>query len=139
MKKYVIIANLILLIWFFLDMIGLKIGDKYLVEQALIDDGIFFIIYLVAVILFVFKEKIGKYVLNVWLLMWFITQFFSHWIFTINGKGLNKINVFKDTIKLVDSTTRYVADVYHIVLHILILVAFITLNIYLFRKKHNNA
>lgn len=137
MKKYVIIANLILLIWFFLDMIGLKIGDKYLVEQALIDDGIFFIIYLVAVILFVFKEKIGKYVLNVWLLMWFITQFFSHWIFTINGKGLNKINVFKDTIKLVDSTTRYVADVYHIVLHLLILFAFVTLNIYLFRKKHN--
>ena len=118
-------------------MIGLKIGDKYLVEQALIDDGIFFIIYLVAVMLFIFKEKIGKYVLNIWLLMWFVTQFFSHWIFTINGKGLKKIEYFKDTIKLVDSTTRYIADVYHIVLHILILIAFVMLNLYLFRKKQN--
>ena len=86
-KKYVIITCLVLLIWFFLDMIGVKFGDKYLVSQSFSEDGVFFIIYTILVLLFIFKEKIGKYVLNIWLFLWFITQFFSHWYFTIIGQG----------------------------------------------------
>lgn len=136
-KKYVIITCLVLLIWFFLDMIGLKFGDKYLVSQSFLDDGIFFIIYVIAVLLFIFKEKIGKYILNIWLFLWFMTQFFSHWYFTIIGQGLNKIEYFKGTMKLIESTIRYIPDVYHIILHILIIVAFVSLNIYLLKKdKH---
>lgn len=59
-KKYVIITCLVLLIWFFLDMIGVKFGDKYLVSQSFSEDGVFFIIYTILVLLFIFKEKIGK-------------------------------------------------------------------------------
>ena len=136
-KKYVIITCLVLLIWFFLDMIGVKFGDKYLVSQSFSEDGVFFIIYTILVLLFIFKEKIGKYVLNICLFLWFITQFFSHWYFTIIGQGLNKIEYFKSSIKLIKSTTGYIPDVYHIILHILIITSFISLNIYLLKKdKH---
>lgn len=48
-KKYVIITCLVLLIWFFLDMIGVKFGDKYLVSQSFSEDGVFFIIYTILV------------------------------------------------------------------------------------------
>lgn len=37
-KIIAIIANLILLIWYFLSMFGMKIGNKYLVEGAVKDD-----------------------------------------------------------------------------------------------------
>lgn len=134
-KKIVIIVCSILLAWFFLDMTGLSFGKEYLVSQSYKDDGIFFIIYLIAFLLFIFKEKIGKHILNVWLLMWFITQFLSHWYFTIIGEGLKKYEVFKGSIKLISSTTRYFPDLYHIVLHILILTSLITLSIYIFKKK----
>ena len=136
-KKYVMISCIVLLIWFLLDMIGVKFGDEYLVSQSFSDDGIFFIIYVIAILLFIFKEKIGIYILNIWLFLWFITQFFSHWYFTIIGQGLNKIEYFKGSIKLIENTTKYIPDVYHIILHILIIVAFVSVNIYLLKKdKH---
>ena len=65
MKKiYCMITQMLLLLWFFLDMIGLNLGDKCLVARSYKEDGIFFLIYLVAVILFVTKEKIGKRFVN---------------------------------------------------------------------------
>ena len=33
-KTHLIIVNIVLLLWYFLSMIGLKIGDKYLVTCA---------------------------------------------------------------------------------------------------------
>ncbi len=136
-KRSVIIVCVILLIWFFLDMTGLYFGNEYLVSQSYKDDGIFFIIYFVVFILFVFKEKVGKYLLDAWLFMWFITQFLFHWYSTITGGGLSKLEFFKGSIKIINSSSRYFPDLYHIVLHIFILIALIFLNIYIFqvRKK----
>ena len=133
-KKYVIIACSLLLAWFFLDMTGLSFGKEYLVSQSYKEDGIFFIIYLVAFVLFAYKEKVGKYILDVWLIMWFITQFLSHWYFTIIGSGLGKIEYFKGSIKLFNSSTRYIADLYHIILHIFIVISLIFLNLYIFNN-----
>lgn len=134
-KKYVLIFCMILLLWFFLDMVGVDFGDKYLVTRSFTEDGIYFIIYLTALVLFIFKEKIGKYILDVWLLLWFATQFISHWLYTLTGRGPGKIEYFKDSLKIFESTRRYIPDAYHIVLHILILTAFVCLNIYLIRNK----
>lgn len=136
-KKSVIIVCVILLIWFLLDMTGLYFGNEYLVSQSYKDDGIFFIIYFVVFILFVFKEKVGKYLLDAWLFMWFITQFLFHWYSTITGGGLRKLEFFKGSIKIINSSSRYFPDLYHIVLHIFILTALVFLNIYIFqvRKK----
>ena len=64
MKKiYCMIAQIVLLLLFFLDMIGLYFGDKCLVTRSYKEDGIFFLIYLATMILFFTKEKIGKWIL----------------------------------------------------------------------------
>lgn len=134
-KKYVLIFCMILLLWFFLDMVGVDFGDKYLVTRSFTEDGIYFIIYLTALVLFIFKEKIGKYILDVWLLLWFATQFISHWLYTLTGRGSGKTEYFKDSLKIFESRRRYIPDAYHIVLHLLIITAFVSLNIYMVKNK----
>ena len=74
-KKYCMIPLIALLIWFFLDMTGLYFGENCLVTTSYKDDGIFFIIYFVIFLIFIFKEKIGKWLTAGWLSIWFLTQF----------------------------------------------------------------
>lgn len=129
-KKNAIAANIFLMAWFFLDMVGLNIGDNILVTSSYKDDGIFFIIFLVAFVWFVIKDNIGKYILVGWLFVWFTTQFYFHWYFTIFGPWKGKINYFANTIKLIPSSNIYIPDLYHIVLHVLILASLISMIIY---------
>lgn len=124
-KKISIAANTCLLFWFALDMTGLYFEDRYLVTRSYAEDGIFFVIYAAAFALFMFKDKIGKIVLSIWLAMWFVTQFMSHWWFTIFGGGESKMQYFNGAIKIVESNDIYIPDLYHTVLHMLILAAFI--------------
>lgn len=137
MKKNICIAfQLILLAWFFLDMTGLSVGNKCLVTRSYKEDGIFFVIYLFTFLLFLLKEKIGKWLVTGWLAMWFITQFLSHEWYTIFGSGFmgsveGKINYFSDTIHWITFNGRYFPDVYHTVLHLLILSAFISTVVYI--------
>ena len=133
-KLYVLIPSVILLVWFFLDMVGFNINGKPLVEEAFKDDFIFFVIYVIAIVSFILIDKIGRWVLCGWLFMWFVTQFFSHWYLTITGTGLKKIDYFKNTIKLFENETRYIADLYHIILHILILVVFSLLIVFIIKS-----
>ncbi len=137
-KKYCIIANIILLAWFFLDMIGVYFNKYYLVTRSWREDGIFFLIFLLALTIFVLKEKIGKYLLSVWLSIWIITQFFSHEWFTIIGGGEGKILYFQNAIKWIDSKVRYIPDVYHTILHIMMLIALITTLSYNIKSSTNN-
>lgn len=138
-KKKVLTANLVLLFWFFLDMIGITIKTNILVTQSYKDDGIFFIISFVSIILFWKLEKIGKYLLTIWLSIWLITQFYFHWFFTIFGPWEGKKAYFADTIKLIYSDTVYIPDLYHIILHLLILVALTFTVLYCYRlKKQKN-
>ena len=131
----VISFNVPLLVWFFLDMTGFTIGNNMLVSQAYKDDGIFFIIYLIALVSFVCLKGKWKLVLPIWLSVWFLTQIYSHWYFTIFGPWDGKNRFFADTIKLIPQTERYVPDLYHIVLHILILVALISTIKYFLKNK----
>ena len=133
-KLYVLIPSVILLVWFFLDMVGFNINGKPLVEEAFKDDFIFFAIYVISILSFVLIDKIGRWVLSGWLFMWFVTQFFSHWYLTITGTGLKKIEYFKNTIKLFENETRYIADLYHIILHILILVVLTLLIVFIIKS-----
>ena len=71
-KSYCIIAQSILLLLFFLDMIGVNLVDKCLVTRSYKEDGIFFVIYLVAMLLFITKEQIGKWFVIGWMSMWFL-------------------------------------------------------------------
>lgn len=129
-KKICFVSNLCLLLWFFLDMVGLSINSRILVTRSYRDDGVFFLVFFVLFIWYVFKDKVGKYFLTGWLFMWFLIQFLSHWYFTIFGPSQGKINYFADTIKLIPSSTIYIPDLYHIILHVLILVSLINMIIY---------
>ena len=53
-KKYAIIINILLLVWYFLSMVGLKIGGKYLVESAFKEEWIFMLIPTLTFLLFIF-------------------------------------------------------------------------------------
>jgi len=140
-KKYCVIANIVLLSWYFLDMIGVYLGNKYLVTRSYKDDWIFMIIPLIAFIIFLSKEKIGRYIIIVWLVMWLITQFLSHEWYTIFGSGFmgsmdGKIKYFMGSIKFINSKTLYIPDVYHTILHVLILIALVTtINYSVVKKK----
>ena len=57
-KNFVLIPTILLLMWFFLDMIGISFNNTYLVSRSFGEDGVFFIIYLVSLLLYIFKEKI---------------------------------------------------------------------------------
>jgi hypothetical protein len=64
-----------------------------------------------------------------------MTQFFFHWLFTFNGRGAEKIEYFSGSIKLIEIQNVYIPDLYHIVLHILILLSLVLLNIYIFQSR----
>lgn len=144
-KRNCMIFQIGLLAWFFLAMTGIYFGNKCLVSRSYTEDGIFFVIYLLAVALFAFKEKIGKWVLAVWLSMWLVTQFLSHEWYTIFGRGFmgtaeSKIKYFAETIHLIERKGRYIPDAYHIILHILIVSALTAVIIYIItaKKKQEN-
>lgn len=142
-KTHCIIIQLILLLWFFLDMTGLYFGDKCLVTKSYKDDGAFFLIYLVAIILFIAKEKIGKWLVIVWLAMWFGIQFICHEWYTIFNDGFmgtleGKIECFSGTMQWLQIEGRYIPDVYHTILHILILCALISTIVYSIKIKNSD-
>ena len=124
-RRTVLGINGLLLGWFFLDMTGLRVADRLIVSSAYRDDGIFFIVFLLVIALFVFREGLGRYVLSVWLFLWFSTQFASHWVFTLFGPAEQKNAYFSGTMKLIKSSDVYIPDLYHIVLHILIMASFV--------------
>lgn len=144
MKKiHCIIVQLILLLWYFLDMTGFYLGNNCLVSRSYKDDGIFFLIYLIIVILFIVKEQIGKWLAIVWLVMWFMIQFICHEWYTIFNDGFmgtleGKIEYFSGTIQWLQIEGRYIPDVYHTILHILILCALISTIVYSIKIKKRN-
>lgn len=139
-KKHCIITQMILLLWFFLDMIGIHFGDKCLVTRSYKEDGIFFLIYLIAVFLFIIKEKFGKWFVICWMSMWFVIQFLCHEWYTIFNSGFmgtleGKIEYFSGTIQWLQIDGRYIPDVYHTILHIIIVISLTVTIIYSAKNK----
>lgn len=129
-KEICVISNVWLIIWFFLDMVGFKIGNFILVQSAWKEDGVFFLIYISLFILFYLKEKVGKYPLIIFLSLWLATQFISHWYYTIFGASPKKLlgynKYFANTYHVIPaSDSLLVPDLYHILLHLFILVSLV--------------
>ena len=120
--KKAIILNIPLLIWFFLDMTGFSIGNNILVTRSYQADGIFLVIYLISLVGFIYKREMENSFTNMVILLVFSTNVFPL-VFYYIWEGKNKY--FADTIKLISHPERYIPDLYHIVLHIFILVALI--------------
>ncbi len=139
-KKGCIIFQISLLMWFFLDMTGISLGDKCLVSQSYKEDGTFFLIYLVTVIFFVMKVQIGKWFVTVWTSLWLIIQFLSHEWYTVFNSGImgsidGKKEYFSRTLQWIRIEGKYIPDVYHTILHILILLTLISSIIYIINAR----
>lgn len=77
--------------------------------------------------------------------MWFITQFICHeWYtifdggFSVMGNLQDKIKYFSGTMQWIKIEGKYVPDIYHTLLHILILTALICTIIYTVKKADLN-
>ena len=55
----------------------------------------------------------------------------------IMGNVENKINYFKDCIQVVNISGRYVPDLYHIILHVLIIIAIVSIVLVSDKPKNN--
>ena len=83
-------------------------------------------LYSIGLISYRFFQPTGKWILFTILVLWFMIQFFCHWYYTIFGASERKLKgynaCFKGTLRLIPmSEKRVIPDLYHIILHILIL------------------
>ena len=123
-----IIAQLLLLCWFFGCIRTYKFGKHTLVDGEGVKSAEFVMLclFITGVILFWAVPFLGNWFLLGVLLFWFTVQFFCHWYYTIFGapekklKGYN--DCFKNTVHIIPaSETKLIPDMYHIILHLLIL------------------
>lgn len=123
------IAQIALWIWFLGCTITYRIGKQLLVEGEGLKSAEFFMLCLYSLGLIVFHcfPSVGKWILLGILAFWFIVQFMCHWYYTIFGASERKLqgynDCFRDTIRIFPmSDKRLIPDLYHIVLHMLILI-----------------
>ncbi|AGK96337.1 hypothetical protein Clopa_1355 [Clostridium pasteurianum BC1] len=88
-------------------------------------DTVWCIIFVVCSILFLLKEKQGKYILSIFLIDWAIIQYTSHWNYTIFGATERKLKGYNE----------YFANTYNIILHILIISLLILIMVIYFKKE----
>jgi hypothetical protein len=127
-KRVALGAMLALFIWEFFNMTGLSIAGQVIVVSAFIDEPIdvpFVVVYGIGICLFIWRERIGKWVCLVWLFfaaliqgaMYFHSDFSGYYAFFAN-EGTHRIFPPSDVF--------LVKDTYHIVIDILILTALIS-------------
>lgn len=128
MKIAIIIAQAVLFAWFFGCICTYKIRGRVLVDGMGIKSAEFFMLclYALSVALFWIVPKIGKWALFAVLLFWITIQFFCHWYYTVFGVSEKKLTgynqCFRNTIRIFPASgMRLVPDLYHIVLHALII------------------
>ena len=124
-----IVFQAALWIWFLGCVITYRAGKQLLVEGMGIKSAEFLMLcfYSVALVSYYLVRPVGKWILLGVLVLWFIVQFMCHWYFTIFGASEKKLQgyneCFRDSIRIIPaSDTRLIPDLYHTVLHILILV-----------------
>ena len=124
-----LIAQIALWIWFLGCIITYRIGKILLVEGVGLKSAEFLMLclYSLGFISFHCFQSSGRWILFGILVLWFVVQFMCHWYFTIFGASEKKLqgynDCFRDSIRLFPmSDKRLIPDLYHIVLHMLILI-----------------
>ena len=123
------VLQLFLWIWFLGCVTTYRLGKVLLVEGMGIRSAEFvmLVLYTLGAAAFRFLGAAGKWILFAVLVLWFTVQFFCHWRYTLFGASPKKIegynDCFRGTARLFpERGDRLVPDLYHIVLHVLILV-----------------
>lgn len=124
----VIVLQAALWIWFLGAAFSWRFGKITLVEGMGVKSAEFAVLCLctAGVILFHLLQPTGRWILLGILVLWFVVQFLCHWYYTIFGASESKLkgynDCFRGTVRIFPvSETRLIPDLYHIVLHILIL------------------
>ena len=123
----VLLIQVLLWIWFLGAVITYRFGKLALVDGEGIKSAEFIVLCLYSAGIAVFHTvSFGVWILLGILILWFVVQFFCHWYYTIFGASEAKLrgynDCFKDTVRIFPmSETRLVPDLYHIVLHVLIM------------------
>lgn len=128
LRSVIIVSCCALLAWFFGCIVTYRIGKRTLVDGMGIKSAEFgmFSLFAISIVLFIFLSSVGKWALTIVLLLWFVIQFLCHWRYTIFGASERKLKgyneCFEKTIKLIPaSDKRIFPDLYHVILHLLIL------------------
>lgn len=124
-----ILMQTALWIWFLGCTTTYRIGKHLLVEGVGIKSAEFVMLclYSIGLVSRHFFQPAGKWILLAVLILWLVVQFFCHWYYTIFGASEKKLkgynDCFRGTVRLFPmSQTRLVPDLYHIILHVLILI-----------------
>ena len=124
----ILLVQVTLWIWFLGCTTTYRIGKHLLVEGVGVKSAEFVMLclYSIGLVSFYFIQPVGQWILLAILMLWFIVQFFCHWYFTLFGASEKKIKgyneCFRDSVRIFPmSEKRLIPDLYHIVLHILIL------------------
>ncbi len=122
------LLQLILWLWFLGCVITWRVGKVLLVEGMGLKSAEFvmFCLYSAGVLSFWLFAPAGRWILLAVLVLWLTIQFFCHWYYTIFGASEKKLagynDCFRDTVRLFPMREdRLIPDLYHIVLHLLIL------------------
>ncbi len=128
-----ILLQAALWIWFLGCTTTYRVGKHLLVEGMGVKSAEFAVLclYSLGIAAFHCFRPAGKWILLGILLLWFAVQFMCHWYFTIFGASERKLrgynDCFRDTVRIFPmSDKRLIPDLYHIVLHLLILLNIIT-------------
>ena len=124
----VILMQALLWIWFLGCTITYRIGKHLLVDGMGIKSAEFIMLclYRIGLVSYHIFLSAGKWILLTILLLWFIVQFLCHWYYTIFGASEKKLRGYNECFRVTFriftmSEVRLVPDLYHIILHILIL------------------
>lgn len=122
------IAQMLLVVWFFGCICTYKLGKYTLVEGVGIKspEFVMFCLFGIGILLSRMIPSVGKWYLSAILTAWFMIQFFCHWYYTLFGASEKKLKgyneCFKNTVHIIPaSETKLIPDLYHIILHLLIL------------------
>ena len=128
-----ILLQAALWIWFLGCTTTYRVGKHLLVEGMGVKSAEFAVLclYSLGIAAFHCFRPAGKWILLGILLLWFAVQFMCHWYFTIFGASERKLrgynDCFRDAVRIFPmSDKRLIPDLYHIVLHLLILLNIIT-------------
>ena len=133
-------VQFLLWIWFLGCTITWCFGKRILVEGMGVKSAEFAMLCLYSMGLIGYRlfQPAGKWILFAILALWFVIQFFCHWYYTVFGASEQKLKgyneCFQGTVRLIPmSDKRLIPDLYHMILHLLIL---LNLILYLMACSH---
>lgn len=138
MKKIINIFVGILFCWFTLDITGFKIRDFNLVVSAIKDEPIdilWLLIFAVVFLLFIFKEKIGKYALSIFMSIWSFIQFSMYFKTQQQIESYNIFFAKENTNYIIKPLNTFlIKDTYHMILDLLIAISLSLLVVFIIKS-----